>query len=94
MGEVGEICEILQWKGEVRPGVPELTEEEKVHLGEELSDVLIYLIRLAGMISMILLLADRCDIDLPKAALRKLDLNAKKYPAEKVRGSSKKYNEY
>ena len=48
MGEVGEVCEILQWKGEVSPGVPELTAEEKVHLGEELSDVLIYLIRLAG----------------------------------------------
>ena len=29
MGEVGEVCEILQWKGEVHPGVPELTEEEK-----------------------------------------------------------------
>ena len=26
----------------------ELTEDEKVHLGEELSDVLIYLVRLAG----------------------------------------------
>lgn len=48
MGEVGEVCEILQWKGEVKPGVPELSEEEKVHLGEELSDVLIYLIRLSG----------------------------------------------
>ena len=49
MGDVGEVCEILQWKGEVHPGVPELTEEEKVHLGEELSDVLIYLIQLAGI---------------------------------------------
>ena len=48
MGEVGEVCEIMQWKGEMEPGVPELTEEEKVHLGEELSDVLIYLVRLAG----------------------------------------------
>lgn len=48
MGEVGEVCEIMQWKGEMQPGVPELTEEESVHLGEELSDVLIYLVRLAG----------------------------------------------
>lgn len=96
MGEVGEICEILQWKGEVSPGVPELTEEEKVHLGEELSDVLIYLVRLAGMskqwerVSFL----DRCDIDLPSAAIRKFGMNEKKYPAEKVRGSSKKYTEY
>ena len=43
------MCEILQWKGEVQPGVPELTDDEKVHLGEELSDVLIYLVRLAGI---------------------------------------------
>ena len=48
MGEVGEVCEIMQWKGKMQPGVPELTEEERVHLGEELSDVLIYLVRLAG----------------------------------------------
>lgn len=41
-----------------------------------------------------LTIVDRCGIDLPKAALRKLELNAKKYPADKVRGSSKKYNEY
>ncbi|OAO12364.1 hypothetical protein AV274_5987 [Blastocystis sp. ATCC 50177/Nand II] len=84
MGEVGEVCEIMQWKGEMQRGVPELTEEERVHLGEELSDVLIYLVRLA----------DRCNVDLPTAALRKMGLNAKKYPAEKVKGSSKKYNEY
>ena len=50
MGEVGEVCEIMQWKGEMKPGVPELTEDEKVHLGEELSDVLIYLIRLSGIL--------------------------------------------
>ncbi|KAK8812586.1 hypothetical protein WA538_003800 [Blastocystis sp. DL] len=84
MGEVGEVCEIMQWKGEMESGVPELTEDEKVHLGEELSDVLIYLIRLS----------DRCGVDLPQAALRKMVLNAKKYPADKVKGSSKKYNEY
>lgn len=96
MGEVGEVCEILQWKGEVKPGVPELSEEEKVHLGEELSDVLIYLIRLAGILfqAYFLIFIDRCDIDLPQATLRKLELNKKKYPADKVRGSSKKYNEY
>ncbi|CBK21026.2 uncharacterized protein [Blastocystis hominis] len=84
MGEVGEVCEILQWKETVSPGTPELSEEERVHLGEELSDVLIYLIRLS----------DRCGIDLPSAAIRKMGLNAKKYPADVVRGSSKKYNEY
>ena len=46
------------------------TTEDKVHLGEELSDVLIYLVRLA----------DRCHVDLPAAAIRKFQLNAEKYP--------------
>lgn len=71
VGEVGEVSEIFQWKGEVPKGLPDWKEEEKVHLGEELSDVLLYLVRLS----------DICDIDLGQAALRKIELNALKYPA-------------
>ncbi|KAF7845627.1 dCTP pyrophosphatase 1-like [Senna tora] len=71
VGEVGEVSEIFQWKGEVPKGLPDWKDEEKVHLGEELSDVLLYLVRLSDM----------CGIDLGKAALRKLQLNAIKYPA-------------
>lgn len=72
MGEVGELSEIFQWKGEVPKGLPDWKEEEKVHLGEELSDVLLYLVRLS----------DICGVDLGKAALRKVQLNAVKYPAK------------
>eukprot|EP00771_Trimastix_marina_P001978 gnl/Trimastix_PCT/3088.p1 GENE.gnl/Trimastix_PCT/3088~~gnl/Trimastix_PCT/3088.p1 ORF type:complete len:156 (+),score=32.55 gnl/Trimastix_PCT/3088:49-468(+) len=84
MGEVGELSEIFQWRGEVSPGVPEFTPEEKTHLGEELSDVLLYLVRLA----------DACGVDLTAAALDKMQKNAAKYPADRVRGSAKKYYEY
>jgi len=70
VGEVGELSEIFQWKGEVPKGLPDWKEEEKVHLGEELSDVLLYLVRLSDM----------CGVDLGKAALRKVELNAIKYP--------------
>ncbi|KAL8146706.1 uncharacterized protein LOC141707535 [Apium graveolens] len=70
VGEVGELSEIFQWKGEVPRGLPGWKEEEKEHLGEELSDVLLYLVRLS----------DICGIDLGKAALRKIKLNAIKYP--------------
>ncbi|CAF2158239.1 unnamed protein product [Brassica rapa] len=73
VGEVGELSEIFQWRGEVERGLPDWKEEDKVHLGEELSDVLLYLVRLS----------DVCGVDLGKAALRKLDLNAIKYPAPK-----------
>lgn len=71
VGEVGELSEIFQWKGEVPKGLPGWEEAEKTHLGEELSDVLLYLVRLS----------DVCGIDLGKAALRKVELNALKYPS-------------
>jgi NTP pyrophosphatase (non-canonical NTP hydrolase) len=38
--EVGELCEIFQWKGEVKPGLPSFDESAKRHVGEELSDCL------------------------------------------------------
>eukprot|EP00753_Platysulcus_tardus_P017515 PLAT6426.1.p1 GENE.PLAT6426.1~~PLAT6426.1.p1 ORF type:complete len:271 (+),score=77.90 PLAT6426.1:197-1009(+) len=83
-GELGELAELFQWRGEVRPGCPGWTADEKEHLGQELSDVLLYTVRLA----------DRCGVDLADAVLKKMQLNAKKYPADLVRGSSKKYSEY
>ncbi|CAI9762824.1 unnamed protein product [Fraxinus pennsylvanica] len=83
VGEVGELSEIFQWKGEVPRGLPDWEEEEKLHLGEELSDVLLYLVRLS----------DICGIDLSKAALRKIELNAIKYPISLCKGSSQKHIE-
>ncbi|KAK4586043.1 hypothetical protein RGQ29_023288 [Quercus rubra] len=71
VGEVGELSEIFQWRGEVDRGLPNWEESDKEHLGEELSDVLLYLIRLA----------DICGIDLGDAASKKIVKNAIKYPA-------------
>ena len=51
VGEVGELSEIFQWKGEVHHGCPELSTQEFEHLGEELADVLVYLVRLADVLS-------------------------------------------
>ena len=51
---------------------------------EELADVFMYAI----------LLADRYHLDIDEIINDKMDSNEKKYPAEAVRGSSKKYNEY
>mmetsp|Transcript_32165 Transcript_32165/g.70176 ORF Transcript_32165/g.70176 Transcript_32165/m.70176 type:complete len:340 (-) Transcript_32165:410-1429(-) len=84
VGEVGELSEIFQWRGEVPRGLPDWSRGDKEHLGEELSDVLVYLMRLA----------DVCGIDLPSAALDKITKNEKKYPADKCRGSSAKYTVY
>lgn len=70
VGEVGELSEIFQWRGEVDKGLPNWDDSDKEHLGEELSDVLLYLIRLA----------DICGIDLGDAAAKKIVKNAIKYP--------------
>lgn len=70
VGEVGELSEIFQWRGEVERGLPNWEESDREHLGEELSDVLLYLIRLA----------DICGIDLANAATKKIIKNSIKYP--------------
>lgn len=84
VGEVGEVAELFQWKEKCEEGLPDWTAKEKQELGEELSDVLIYLVRLA----------DKCHVDLPKAVEKKMQLNETKYPAHVVYGSSRKYTEY
>ncbi|KAJ4831257.1 hypothetical protein Tsubulata_014573 [Turnera subulata] len=78
VGEVGELSEIFQWKGEVARGLPNWTSDDKEHLEEELSDVLLYLVRLA----------DVCGLDLGQAALTKIVKNARKYPVANQQKSS------
>lgn len=86
VGEVGELSEIFQWKSdqECKPGLSKWTQSDKIHLGEEMADILIYLSRLA----------DICGINMKHAVLDKMAKNAKKYPSDKCKGSSKKYTEY
>lgn len=86
VGEAGELCECLQWCGDAGAavGLPGWAEEKRDALADEMADVLLYLVRLA----------DRCGVDLPEAAARKMCKNAAKYRADECRGSAKKYNEY
>ena len=62
------------------------TEKEKSvdKVKEELADVFMYAV----------LMADRYHLDIDQIINNKLDQNEKKYPADQVRGSSKKYDEY
>jgi NTP pyrophosphatase (non-canonical NTP hydrolase) len=72
--EVGELSELFQWRGDdagIGWGLPGWTAAEVEHAGEELADVLISTIQLA----------DSCSVDLPFAVRRKIDMNARKYPA-------------
>lgn len=80
--EASELVELFQWLTEEESA--SLDGERKRRAAEELADVLWFLVRIA----------DRLDIDLLEAAEIKLGQNAKKYPAERVRGQSRKYDEY
>jgi len=82
MVEAAELMEHFQWLTEAQSAG--LSAENKQAVGEELADILLYLVRLS----------DRLGIDLREAALRKLEKNALKYPAEQVRGSAKRYSDH
>lgn len=79
--EAGELVEQFQWLTEQQSQTLDPSRREQV--AQELADVLIYLVRLA----------DRLEIDLLDAAARKIELNSRKYPVERARGSARKYDE-
>jgi len=80
--EAAELLEIFQWMSEDESR--NLTPEKLERAREEIGDVMILLTNLASHLG----------IDPAEAAQAKMDLNAVKYPADKVRGKSLKYDEY
>jgi len=79
-GEVGELLEIFQWLTEEQSKKSSLTEDQLAAATEELADILIYALRLA----------DRLDINLEDAILKKIDKNALRYTVESSRGNAAK----
>jgi len=82
-GEVGELNELFQWLSEQQSSDLAKDPNSKKRVAEELADVLFYLVRTASVMG----------IDLNQAAIEKLAMNEQKYPAQKARGSNKKYSE-
>jgi NTP pyrophosphatase (non-canonical NTP hydrolase) len=80
--EAAEMVEHFQWLTEEQSC--NLSPEKLAEVELELADIQVYLISLA----------EKLHLDLIAAVDKKLVLNARKYPAEQVRGSSKKYTEY
>jgi dCTP diphosphatase len=80
--EAAELVEEFQWLTEEQSKRLDTERLERVRL--ELADVLIYLLRIA----------DKLDVDLMRAADDKIAHNERKYPAERVRGDSRKYDQY
>lgn len=79
--EAAEVLEHFQWLTEAQSR--KLSAKKRSEIALELADVLLYLLRLS----------DKLDINLLDAASRKIKINARKYPAERARGSAKKYTE-
>jgi NTP pyrophosphatase (non-canonical NTP hydrolase) len=80
--ESAELVEHFQWLTEEQS--KNLSPEKLEEVAQELADIQIYLIRLA----------DKLNIDLLIAVDKKIELNAQKYPADRVRGSSRKSTDY
>jgi NTP pyrophosphatase (non-canonical NTP hydrolase) len=80
--EASELVELFQWLTEEQSAAADETLRRRA--AEELADVLWFLVRIADVL----------DIDLLQAAESKFGKNEEKYPAERVRGQARKYDEY
>ncbi|MCP4756984.1 MAG: nucleotide pyrophosphohydrolase [Proteobacteria bacterium] len=79
--EVAELVEHFQWV--TSDGSLDISSDKKEKVEEEIGDILIYLLNIS----------DKLGIDPMKAATEKIEKNRRKYPLEKARGSSLKYDE-
>ena len=82
-GEVGELCEIFQWMSEADSTGAAKRPETAQAVKDEQADVLMYLVRLASVLG----------VDLNEAVTSKLALNGQKYPVDKAKSTSKKYDQ-
>jgi len=81
-GEAGELLEHFQWLTEAQSA--DLSPEKRHAVAHELADILSYLLRLA----------ERLDVDLIAATHEKIAINEVRYPPERVRGDARRASEY
>lgn len=80
--EAGELLDIFQWLTEEESKRENIDKNTLALAEEEIADILTYLIRLS----------DKLDIDLEKAVNKKIKLNAKKYPVHLAKNNATKYS--
>jgi dCTP diphosphatase len=81
MLEAAELLEHFQWKNGKE--MEDYLAKNKEAVAEELVDIMHW----------VFLMASDLDIDLPSTFERKMDKNEKKYPVEKFKGKTNKYNQ-
>lgn len=80
--EASELLEHFRWlRGDE---ISKKVQAKREEVEDELADTLFFALRIAQLY----------DIDVTKAMARKQAKNDKKYPADKVKGQNKKYDEY
>ncbi len=82
IAEAAELVEHFQWLSEEQSYALSAEKLEAVRM--ELADILIFLIRIA----------DRLGVDPVQAAWNKIEINEKRYPADRVRGDARRAAEY
>lgn len=80
--EAAEVLEHFQWKA-TKKDIDDHIQKHKKEIGEELSDVLYW----------VLTMAHDLNIDLADAFEKKMIKNDKKYPVKKFKGRREKYNQ-
>ncbi|MGI9472770.1 MAG: MazG-like family protein, partial [Rubripirellula sp.] len=80
--EVGELADLFRWVDSQRSLELAKSAEYSSQVAQELADIVMFAVEFASV----------CEIDLAAAVADKLELNARKYPVEKAKGSSKKYD--
>ncbi len=78
VGEVGELAELLQWLPSLEQADAVRQQPLQDRLAEEMSDVLLYLLRLADVVG----------VDLTEAARDKLARNEQRFPPDRYRGTA------
>ena len=78
VGEVGELAELFQWLPADAAAGRVQDEPLRTRVGEELADVLVYLVRLADVL----------EIDLGEVANRKIEGSSVRFPVDEVRGKA------
>lgn len=81
--ESSELLEIFQWMSEEDSNHIKNNSQVMGKIEDEVADIFVYLLRIIS----------KTDIDLEQVVRNKMSKNAQKYPVEKSRGNSKKYNE-
>lgn len=76
VGEVGELAELFQWPGPQIGKASDITSELNRRASEEISDVLLYLLRLADVL----------NIDPLRSAQEKLSAAEERFPARDFKG--------